>query len=224
MHRKSDDLKGEAMNNVPTAAVPAIPKADEANNVRETAQVQDQRRVMLHMPVDVRSVSLAIIATISILYALQWAKEIVVPILMGVLVSYSLTPVVDKLERWRIPRSAAATALLSLILAMAAWGAFALSDQTDALLETVPKVTEKVREMAARVSGKASTIDKVQRAAAQLAAAADASASGPSASSAPDGHFKFPHLWPLKLPRAGPPDYESEAVLSAMREAASLRR
>ena len=23
----------------------------------------------------------------------------------------------------------------------------------------------------------------------------------------PDGHFKFPHLWPLKLPQAGRGDY-----------------
>jgi hypothetical protein len=23
----------------------------------------------------------------------------------------------------------------------------------------------------------------------------------------PDGHFKFPHLWPLKLPQAGRSDY-----------------
>jgi len=25
--------------------------------------------------------------------------------------------------------------------------------------------------------------------------------------SIPDGHFKFPHLWPLKLPQAGRSDY-----------------
>jgi hypothetical protein len=38
----------------------------------------------------------------------------------------------------------------------------------------------------------------------------------------PDGHFKFPHLWPVKLPRAGRPNYESVTALSAMRDAASL--
>ena len=42
--------------------------------------------------------------------------------------------------------------------------------------------------------------------------------------SGPDGHFKFPHLWPVKLPRAGRANYGSTAALSAMREAASLRR
>ena len=39
----------------------------------------------------------------------------------------------------------------------------------------------------------------------------------------PDGHFKFPHLWPVKLPHAGRADYEASAV-TAMRAAASLRR
>ncbi len=40
---------------------------------------------------------------------------------------------------------------------------------------------------------------------------------------APDGHFKFPHLWPVKLLHAGRADYEASAV-TAMRAAASLRR
>ena len=41
--------------------------------------------------------------------------------------------------------------------------------------------------------------------------------------SSPDGHFKFPHLWPVKLLHAGRGDYEASAV-TAMRAAASLRR
>ena len=38
----------------------------------------------------------------------------------------------------------------------------------------------------------------------------------------PDGHFKFPHLWPVKLPQAGRCDYGLLGVLLAMREVASL--
>jgi hypothetical protein len=39
----------------------------------------------------------------------------------------------------------------------------------------------------------------------------------------PDGHFKLPHLWPVKLPHGGRPDYDESAVM-AMRAAASLSR
>ena len=42
--------------------------------------------------------------------------------------------------------------------------------------------------------------------------------------STPDGHFEFPHRWPVKLPRAGRSDYESSAGSLAMRAAASLSR
>jgi hypothetical protein len=41
---------------------------------------------------------------------------------------------------------------------------------------------------------------------------------------APDGHFKFPHLWPVKFLQAGRPDYASGLGFEAMRAAASLSR
>ena len=40
----------------------------------------------------------------------------------------------------------------------------------------------------------------------------------------PDGHFKFPHLWPVKFPRAGRLDYGLAGLVFAMRAAASLSR
>jgi len=40
----------------------------------------------------------------------------------------------------------------------------------------------------------------------------------------PDGHFKFPHLWPVKLPQAGRVNYQSFDVSRAMRAAASFNR
>jgi hypothetical protein len=40
----------------------------------------------------------------------------------------------------------------------------------------------------------------------------------------PDRHFKFPHLWPVKLSQAGRLDYESRDGFLAMCDAASLSR
>jgi hypothetical protein len=39
----------------------------------------------------------------------------------------------------------------------------------------------------------------------------------------PDGHFKLPHLWPVKLPQAGRTDYDVCGV-TAIRAAASFSR
>ena len=40
----------------------------------------------------------------------------------------------------------------------------------------------------------------------------------------PGGHFKFPHLWPVKFLQAGRLNYEMLEVSRAMRAAASLSR
>ena len=40
----------------------------------------------------------------------------------------------------------------------------------------------------------------------------------------PDGHFKFPHLWPVKFLQAGRANYQSFDGARAMRAVASLSR
>src|SRR5690242_11891037 len=89
-------------------------------------------RLQLHMPVDVRSLSQAVVAVLACLVAMQWAKVILVPILFGVMASYALTPIVDRLQRWRMPRAASAALVLCTILAGFVWGAWSLHEQVDA--------------------------------------------------------------------------------------------
>jgi AI-2E family transporter len=50
------------------------------------------------------SISLAIMATIALVFALQWAQRFFIPLVFGIIISYTLTPVVTWLERRRIPR------------------------------------------------------------------------------------------------------------------------
>ena len=59
----------------------------------------EEPRPLWHMPVDIRSVSLALLATLACLYTLYWAKAVFIPVLLGLMSSYALTPVVDRLER-----------------------------------------------------------------------------------------------------------------------------
>ena len=155
---------------------PALPEIDE----------EEPARVLLHMPVDVRSFSLAVIAVLATIFALNWSKPILVPILLGVMFSYALTPVVERLHRWRIPRALAASVVLSAILAFLGWGTWALSDDAQALVATLPEVAQKVRrglEGQGRNPAGA-TIEKMQQAANELEQAAAAAASGASATPA----------------------------------------
>ena len=155
---------------------PPLPEIEAPIAPAELA-APDGQRVMLHMPVDVRSVSLAVLALIAGFVALQWAREILVPILFGVMMSYALNPIVDRLHRWRIPRGiGAAVVLLSLFSALM-WGTWSLSDQVDDLVDTVPEVAQKLRQLGRHEPGTVSTIEKVQQAAAELEAAATGAAS-----------------------------------------------
>ena len=140
----------------------------------------------LHMPVDVRSLALVVLSVLACVFALQWAKAILVPILLGVMFSYALTPLVDLLQRGRVPRAVGAGAVLSAIVVLIVWGVLALSDDATALIETLPQVAQKVRQgLEGDQRKKApSPIDKVQQAANELEQAAQHAAAGASAASA----------------------------------------
>ncbi|NCT83760.1 MAG: AI-2E family transporter [Comamonadaceae bacterium] len=144
-----------------------------------------QRRVTLHMPVDLRGLSLAVIAAILGLYALQWSRDVMAPILSGVILSYALAPLVSRLRRLRVPRALGASAVLCAIVALLAWGASALGGQVDALIDTVPAVTQRVREISQRIAGRESTLERVRMAADDLTAAASVAAATSVPASAP---------------------------------------
>jgi predicted PurR-regulated permease PerM len=126
-------------------------------------------RLHLHMPVDVRNIALVVIAVLASAFALQWAKAVVIPILLGVMFSYALTPVVDRLQRWHLPRAAGAGLLLTAIVLAVGWGVASLSDEASALVETLPQVAQKLRQtMQGQRQKPVGTIEKVQQAATEI--------------------------------------------------------
>ncbi len=147
-----------------------------------------RQRVLLHMPVDVRNVALIVIAVIASAFALQWAKAVFIPLLLGVMFSYALTPLVDRLERWRLPRALGAGVVLASIVFGLGWGAWSISDDANALIDSLPEVAQKLRYLAQKPGpNSGSTIAKVQQAAAEIEQATEESgapASGPAASAA----------------------------------------
>ena len=144
----------------------------------------DSEPLRLHMPVDVRSFSLAVLALVAALFALHVAGAFFVPVLLGVMLSYALVPLVEQLQRLRLPRALAAALLLMGLVGGVGWTGYALSDDASKLLESLPVAAEKVRTaMAARRPGSSSALDQVQKAATQLEQAAEASGPAAAASS-----------------------------------------
>jgi membrane protein implicated in regulation of membrane protease activity len=73
--------------------------------VEAQQEVEERReRVLLHMPVDVRSASLVVIAVLASIFALRWAAAVFIPLMLSLILTYALAPLVDRLERLRVPR------------------------------------------------------------------------------------------------------------------------
>ncbi len=137
----------------------------------------DPPRVLLHMPVDVRSASMAVVAVLLALYTLHWAADVIIPLLLGVMFSYALSPVVDVLERWRVPRWIGAALMVLGVVGGLSWTAYALADDAAEVIESLPEAARKLRNtLKDRQSSSEGTLQKVQKAATQLEQAADENA------------------------------------------------
>ena len=159
-------------------APPARPPATDASAAPEPD------RPHLHMPVDVRSAALALIALAASLHTLHWASAVFIPLLLGLLLSYALTPLVDRLQRWRLPRALGAALALLAVLAGLGSMAWSLSDDASALVASLPEAADKVRDgLRTRRNAPEGAIDKVQRAAARLEQAAEESGTAPATTS-----------------------------------------
>jgi predicted PurR-regulated permease PerM len=145
------------------------PPGDSAKPEREIAS--------LPTLINVRSVSLAVLALLACVHALHWASAVFIPLLLGVMLSYALAPVVDRLHRWRLPRALGAAGVLIAVVSGFGSMAYTLSDDAATLIESLPEAAQKLGQALRPTRGApVSTIDKVQEAATRLEQAAQASA------------------------------------------------
>ena len=139
-------------------------------------------RVLLHMPVDVRSASLALLAALGSVFMLQWASPVIIPLMLGLTFSYALAPVVDRLERLRVPRALGAALLIVTIAGGLAWLAYVLRDEASQFIESLPNSAQKVGQaLRSKPNRQETALDKVQKAATQLEKAAQEGGSAPPA-------------------------------------------
>lgn len=145
----------------------AEPAPPEATGVVPAPLVVQRRSV------HVRSLSLALLALIATVFALHAASAVFVPLLLGLVLSYALSPMVDMLERWHLPRALGAGLLMLALGAVVSWTAVTLSDDASELIESLPAAAQKLRKTVHAQRGRTeSAIDKVQRAAAEIEQAA----------------------------------------------------
>jgi predicted PurR-regulated permease PerM len=130
---------------------------------------------------NVRDAALMVLAAAAILWILRLAALVLVPIVVGIVMSYALEPIVAALVRTRIPRVAAATCVLLGLAAGGSWLAYSLRDDANAALAESPRLASLIRQrLQHRHELQADPVQNVRQAANELQkAAADATAPPP---------------------------------------------
>jgi predicted PurR-regulated permease PerM len=99
-----------------------------------------------------------------------------IPIVLSILISYSLEPIVVLLMRTKLPRTAAAALVVALLASSLGYTVYALSDDAAAVVAQLPDAAAKLRATLAKNRGTGGTIGQVQKAAQELQRTADEAA------------------------------------------------
>ena len=151
---------------------PAAPVEPSATAEEATSALR--RRFVLHMPVDVRSASLVVLAVLASVFALRWGQAVFVPLMLSLLLNYALSPLVERLHRWYVPRWIGAAAILLGLFGGLGWTGYSLSGSASQLLDSLPVAAQKLGQAMRRDKNASATpLDSVQQAAAQLEKAAE---------------------------------------------------
>ena len=127
--------------------------------------------------VPARNTALILLAIVAIIFLLEWAQAVFIPLVLALVISYALSPVVDRLARFSIPRALSAAVLLLAIVIGAGAAAWSLRDEAVDLIDTLPEAVQKFQEAARKeFEGPGRAIERMQAAADELERATAAGA------------------------------------------------
>jgi predicted PurR-regulated permease PerM len=137
--------------------------------------------LVIRMPVDVRSAALTVLAVIAVILMLQYAQAMIIPIVLGLLISYLLEPIVTTMGRGHLPRPLASAIVLVILVAAIGSLVYGLRSEAASLLEQLPHAARKIRTAFEIEQPRAGTaIEQVQRAATELEKATNTAAPPPT--------------------------------------------
>jgi predicted PurR-regulated permease PerM len=143
---------------------------DQPHPLISAEKSQNDTGLPVRVHVDARGAALALLATLSFIFALQWAQKFFIPVVFAVFISYTLNPVVRWLEKIRLPRALAVTiVMLSLLGALVAVGD-QLRDEITSIVEQLPNTTHRLSHALSKIRDeKPSAIQRMQAAANEIA-------------------------------------------------------
>jgi len=114
-------------------------------------------------------IGLTFMASVALVFLLQWAEPVLVPVVLGVLIAYALEPLVTLFaKRLKIPRSVGAAIALALLVGTLGAGVYSLSGQALQIVRQIPEAASRIRDRVQNRSVKSGALGEVQKAASEL--------------------------------------------------------
>jgi predicted PurR-regulated permease PerM len=128
-----------------------------------------ERETTTPIDVNARSAALTVIAVAAAMAVLYWAREVFIPILLAILISYVLEPIVEWLMRVRMSRVVASALVMLALTGGIGYLGYTLSDDAAAVIAQAPDAAARMRQALRRGRGEPDgPIEQVQEAAAEL--------------------------------------------------------
>jgi len=176
---------------VATAAETAAPPTDAAANARTAVPSTDAAGAAIPVVTpDPRTarrmraseIALIVLAALAVVAAAKLAEAFLVPVVVGILISYTLRPLVTGLERVHVHRAVGAAVVLVALTGALTGIAYSLRDEASEVIADLPQTARKLRAAASATTGSPdSPVAQMREAAAEIEhAAADAAGKKPA--------------------------------------------
>ena len=131
-----------------------------------------------------RNPPITILAIAAVILLLRYMQDVLIPFVLAGLLFYALDPLVDRLQRWRLPRALGAGVALMLVLGSVGTLAYSLTDNLIAVANDLPAAAQQLRARVRAFRDEPGAMDKLQQAATELDRTAAEAAGTPES---PDG-------------------------------------
>ena len=131
-------------------------------------KAQDPPLTTVNLPADSRSLAEVIVAVVASIFALYWAQRFFIPLFLGIILAYTLNPLVTWMERIKIPRLVGTTMVMMTLLFGLALGTLSLRGQVERILDQVPDAAGKLSVALKDMAAQPNTVLKVQAAAREI--------------------------------------------------------
>lgn len=171
-----------------TPSLDTLPAVDEHNSAEPVQPALVSRPAPEIKPqAEAGGIALAVLATIAFVFALQWAQEFLIPLVFGILIAYTLNPLVVWLERRKIPRVIGTSLVMLGLFGSASFVATSVYTEVQAVVDGLPIATYKFNNALRKEAGNGElgTLDKLRSAAEAIKNAATPGSTDPKSTTKP---------------------------------------